>query len=314
MSTYIFKRLTISIVVLVALAAASFLLIHLVPGDPVRQMLGSGATPEAIADVRAEIGLDRPILEQFGSFMTNTFTGQFGNSITLRTPIIDLIKERIAPSVLLISYGVFIAMLIGIPLAIVAALRPQGLADNVIRIATTFTFAMPTFWLGLVLALIFGLKLGIFPVSGYESGIAGFFKTLTLPALTLGLSLLAIVVRTLRTQLLVVLKSEYIEAARARGLSERRVVGVHAIRNSVMTMITVISVQIGFLIGGTVVLEYVFQIPGMGTLLIDAVTNRDIPLVATITVLAGAAVVLVSLVADLIQLALDPRVRLGDPS
>lgn len=300
--------------VLVALAAASFLLIHLVPGDPVRQMLGSGATPEAIADVRAEIGLDRPILEQFGSFMTNTFTGQFGNSITLRTPIIDLIKERIAPSVLLISYGVFIAMLIGIPLAIVAALRPQGLADNVIRIATTFTFAMPTFWLGLVLALIFGLKLGIFPVSGYESGIAGFFKTLTLPALTLGLSLLAIVVRTLRTQLLVVLKSEYIEAARARGLSERRVVGVHAIRNSVMTMITVISVQIGFLIGGTVVLEYVFQIPGMGTLLIDAVTNRDIPLVATITVLAGAAVVLVSLVADLIQLALDPRVRLGDPS
>jgi len=314
LSTYIFKRLTISIVVLVALAAASFLLIHLVPGDPVRQMLGSGATPEAIADVRAEIGLDRPILEQFGSFMTNTFTGQFGNSITLRTPIIDLIKERIAPSVLLISYGVFIAMLIGIPLAIVAALRPQGLADNVIRIATTFTFAMPTFWLGLVLALIFGLKLGIFPVSGYESGIAGFFKTLTLPALTLGLSLLAIVVRTLRTQLLVVLKSEYIEAARARGLSERRVVGVHAIRNSVMTMITVISVQIGFLIGGTVVLEYVFQIPGMGTLLIDAVTNRDIPLVATITVLAGAAVVLVSLVADLIQLALDPRVRLGDPS
>jgi peptide/nickel transport system permease protein len=168
---------------------------------------------------------------------------------------------------------------------------------------------MPTFWLGLVLALIFGLKLGIFPVSGYETGVAGFFKTLTLPALTLGLSLVAMVVRTLRTQMLTVLDSEYIEAARARGLSEKRIVAVHAMRNSIMTTITVISVQIGFLIGGTVVLEYVFQIPGMGTLLLDSVTNRDFPLVATITVLAGAAVVLVTLLADLIQLALDPRVR-----
>lgn len=309
MSTYILKRLMISLVVLVLLAAASFLLIHLVPGDPVRQMLGSGATPENIAAVRAQLGLDDPLFDQFKAFMGDTFTLQFGDSITLRTPITDLIGERIGPSLLLIVYGVFLALLIGVPLAVAAALKPQGLADNIIRIATTFTFAMPTFWLGLVLALIFGLRLGIFPVSGYETGIAGFFRTLTLPALTLGLSLVAMVVRTLRTQMLVVLDSEYIEAARARGISEFRVVGIHAMRNSVMTTITVISVQIGFLIGGTVVLEYVFQIPGMGTLLIDAVINRDIPLVATITVLAGAAVVLVSLVTDLIQLALDPRVR-----
>lgn len=309
MSTYILKRLAISVVVLIALAAASFLLIHLVPGDPVRQMLGSGATPENIQSVRVELGLDDPLFTQFYTFMGHTFTGQFGESITLRTPITELIGERIMPSLLLIVYGVFIALLIGVPLATLAALRPQGIADNVIRIATTFTFAMPTFWLGLVLALVLGLQLGIFPVSGYETGVAGFFKTLTLPALTLGLSLVAMVVRTLRTRLLVVLDSEYIEAARARGISEPRIIGIHAMRNSVMTTITVISVQIGFLIGGTVVLEYVFQIPGMGTLLIDAVTDRDFPLVATITVLTGAAVVLVSLVTDLIQLALDPRVR-----
>ena len=309
MSTYILKRLLISIFVLVALAAASFLLIHLVPGDPVRQMLGSGATPENIQNVRVQLGLDEPLFTQFYTFMGDTFTGQFGESITLRTPITELIGDRITPSVLLILYGVFIALLIGVPLATLAALRPQGFADNLIRIATTFTFAMPTFWLGLVLALVFGLQLGIFPVSGYEPGVAGFFRTLTLPALTLGLSLVAMVVRTLRTQLLVVLDSEYIEAARARGISERRIIGIHAMRNSVMTTITVISVQIGFLIGGTVVLEYVFQIPGMGTLLIDAVTDRDFPLVATITVLTGAAVVIVSLITDLIQLALDPRVR-----
>ena len=309
MSTYILKRVMISMFVLVALAAASFLLIHLVPGDPVRQMLGSGATPENIEAVRNQLGLDEPLFTQFHTFMSNTFTGQFGESITLRTPISELIGSRITPSLLLIGYGVFIALLIGVPLATLAALRPQGVADNIIRIATTFTFAMPTFWLGLVLALVFGLQLGIFPVSGYEPGVAGFFRTLTLPALTLGLSLVAMVVRTLRTQLLVVLDSEYIEAARARGISERRIIGIHAMRNSIMTTITVIAVQIGFLIGGTVVLEYVFQIPGMGTLLIDAVTDRDIPLVATITVLTGAAVVIVSLVTDLIQLALDPRVR-----
>jgi len=309
MSTYIVKRIAVSLIVLVALATASFLLIHLVPGDPVRQMLGSGATPQALASTRHQLGLDRPLLEQFGEFMGNTFTGHFGDSITLQTPIGQLIGERIGPSFLLISYGVVIALLIGVPLAVLAALKPQGVADNVIRILTTFTFAMPTFWLGLVLALIFGLKLGIFPVSGYETGVAGFFKTLTLPALTLGLSLVAMVVRTLRTRMLTVLDSEYIEAARARGLSEKRIVAVHAMRNSIMTTITVISVQIGFLIGGTVVLEYVFQIPGMGTLLLDSVTHRDFPLVATITVLAGAAVVLVSLLTDLIQLALDPRVR-----
>lgn len=309
MSTYLLKRFTISVVVLIALAAASFLLIHLVPGDPVRQMLGSGATPENIRIVRTQLGLDEPLFTQFYSFMGHTFTGQFGESITLRTPITELIGDRIGPSFLLIAYGVFIALLVGVPLATLAALRPQGVADNVIRIATTFTFAMPTFWLGLVLALVFGLRLGIFPVSGYETGVAGFFKTLTLPAMTLGLSLVAMVVRTLRTQLLVVLNSEYIEAARARGISERRIVGFHAMRNAVMTTITVISVQIGFLIGGTVVLEYVFQIPGLGTLLINAVTDRDFPLVATITVLTGAAVVIVSLITDLVQLALDPRVR-----
>lgn len=309
MSTYILKRLLISIFVLVALAAASFLLIHLVPGDPVRQMLGSGATPENIQNVRTQLGLNEPLFTQFYTFMGNTFTGQFGESITLRTPITELIGERITPSVQLIGYGVFIALLIGVPLATLAALRPQGIADNLIRVATTFTFGMPTFWLGLVLALVFGLQLGVFPTSGYEAGVAGFFRTLTLPALTLGLSLVAMVVRTLRTQLLDVLDSEYIEATRARGISERRIIGIHAMRNSVMTTITVISVQIGFLIGGTVVLEYVFQIPGMGTLLIDAVTDRDIPLVATITVLTGAAVVIVSLITDLVQLALDPRVR-----
>lgn len=311
MAVYLVKRLAISVVVLFCLASATFLVIHLVPGDPVRQMLGGHATPEAVRETRDELGLDQPLLHQFGAFLGDSATGRFGDSITMGAPVGSLIGERFGPSALLIAYGVVVALLIGIPLAVVAALRPGGVVDNAIRVATTFAFAMPVFWLGLILALVFGLELHVFPVSGYEGGVGGALRTLTLPAVTLGLSLTAMVVRTLRTRLIEVLGTEYIEAARARGLSEARVVGKHAMRNAIMATVTVLSVQVGFLIGGTVVLEYVFQIPGIGSLLVEAATRRDYPLVQTIALLAGATVVLVNLAADLLQVSLDPRVRLA---
>ena len=311
MGDYILKRAATSLLVLFVLAAASFCVIHLVPGDPVRQMLGSSAKPETIQLTRQELGLDQPLPQQFAGFIVKTFTGDFGESIPLQTPISTLISHRVMPSVLLILYGVLVSLAIGIPLAVTSALRPQSLVDNAVLVMTTFTFAMPQFWLGLVLALLFGLHLNIFPVSGYESGIGGVLRTLTLPAFTLGLSMVAMVVRTLRTRLLDVLGSEYIEAARARGLSETRVVYKHAMRNAFMATLTVLSVQIGFLIGGTVVIEHVFQIPGMGSLLLESILRRDYPLVQVIAVLSGAAVVLVGFLADLALLALDPRVRLA---
>jgi peptide/nickel transport system permease protein len=211
----------------------------------------------------------------------------------------------------MIIYGMVVALVIGVPLAIVAALRPNGLLDNAIRLATTFTFAMASFWLGLMLSLLLGLKLGLFPVSGYESGIGGVFRTLTLPALTLGLGLSAVVVRTLRSSLLEVLGSEYVDAARSRGLSELRVVGRHAMRNAIMSTITILSVNVGFLIGGTFVLEQVFQIPGVGSLLLQGVQKRDYQLVQALALLSGAAVVLVALAADVLQAYIDPRVRLA---
>jgi ABC-type dipeptide/oligopeptide/nickel transport system permease component len=311
MGDYILKRAATSLLVLFVLAAGSFFIIHLVPGDPVRQMLGSSATPESIERTRQELGLDQPLPRQFAGFIVKTFTGDFGESIPLQAPISSLISHRIMPSVILIIYGVLVALVIGVPLAVMSALKPQSLVDNAVLVMTTFTFAMPQFWLGLVLALLFGLHLNIFPVSGYEGGIGGVLRTLTLPAFTLGLSLTAMVVRTLRSRLLDVLGSEYIEAARARGLSEIRVVGKHAMRNAFMATLTVLSVQIGFLIGGTVVIEHVFQIPGMGSLLLESILRRDYPLVEIIAVLSGAAVVLVGLAADLCLLALDPRVRLA---
>jgi peptide/nickel transport system permease protein len=311
MSDYIQKRAATSLLVLFVLAAGSFFIIHLVPGDPVRQMLGSSATPDSIERTRQELGLDQPLPRQFAHFIIRTSTGDFGESLPLQTPISTLISHRVMPSVILIVYGVLVALVIGVPLAVMSALRPQSVVDNSVLVMTTFTFAMPQFWLGLVLALLFGLYLKIFPVSGYEGDIVGVLRTLTLPALTLGLSMIAMVVRTLRTRLLDVLASEYIEAARARGLSETRVVYKHAMRNAFMATLTVLSVQIGFLIGGTVVIEHVFQIPGMGSLLLESILRRDYPLVQIIAVLSGAAVVLVGFIADLLLLALDPRVRLA---
>jgi peptide/nickel transport system permease protein len=311
MFLYIMHRLAQSVVVLLGLLVASFFIIHLVPGDPVMIVLAGHATPEAVADTRHQLFLDRPLLDQFWLYLSHTVQGQFGTAFTLNAPVGELIGQRIAPSAIMIGYGILVSLVIGVPLAIVAALRPNGVLDNAIRLTTTFTFAMPAFWLGLMLSLLLGLELHLFPVSGYESGLGGILRTLTLPALTLGLALSAVVVRTLRSSLLEVLGSEYIDAARSRGLSELRVVGKHAMRNAIMNTITILSVNIGFLIGGTLVLEQVFQIPGVGSLLLQGVQKRDYQLVQALALLSGAAVVLAGLVADVLQAIIDPRVRLA---
>jgi ABC-type dipeptide/oligopeptide/nickel transport system permease component len=309
--SYLIRRCALAVVVLFGLLVATFFIIHLVPGDPVRIVLGGRASQETIARIRGELALDRPLLTQFWQYVSHTVQGDFGTSFALGSPVGEIVGQRLGPSAALIGYGMLLSLVIGVPLAVVAALRPNGWLDNAIRVGTTLTFAMPGFWLGLMLALIFGLQLKWFPVSGYSGGIGGMLKTLTLPALALGLALATVVVRTLRSSLLEVLQSEYIEAARSRGLTELRVVGKHALRNAVMNTLTILSVNIGFLIGGTVVLEQVFQIPGVGSLLVEAVNNRDYQLVQTLALLAGGAVVLASLASDVIQALLDPRVRLG---
>jgi peptide/nickel transport system permease protein len=309
--TYLARRLALSVVVLCGLLVATFVIVHLVPGDPVQQLLGSRATPQAIAAARHSVGLDQPLLQQFARFAGGAVHGDFGRSIPLNAPVSQVIGPRLLPSALLIGYGLALALLIGVPLAVVAAVRPNRGADNLIRLSTTFAFAMPTFWLGLMLALLLGLRLGWFPVSGYDRSVGGFFRTLTLPALTIGLSLAVVVVRTLRSNLLEVLRSEYVEAARSRGLSEVRIVGKHAMRNAVTGTVTILSVNVGFLIGGTVVIEAVFQIPGAGSLLVQAVQRRDYELIQVLALLAGTAVVVVGLLADLLQAVLDPRVRLS---
>ena len=310
MLTYIVKRLMVSIVVLFGIALGSFLMIHLIPGDPAKIQLGVHATPEAVEHLHKEWGLDKSLPQQFWIYLGNIVTFNFGQSTAFSSGVTELVGNRIGPTAVVLVYGILIALVIGVPLAIWAALRQGGWIDNAIRVTTTFTFAMPPFWLGLMLALLLGLELKLFPVSGYETGISGILRTLTLPALTIGLGLLVIIVRNLRANLVTVLQSDYIEAVRARGYSELRVVGKHAMRNSIIGVITILASLFGFFVGLLVLVESVFQIPGAGTLLVQAVAKRDYQLVQTLVFLSGAVVVVVGFCTDIAYAWLDPRIRL----
>jgi peptide/nickel transport system permease protein len=314
MLVYLVKRLIVSIVVLLGIALGTFLMIHLIPGDPAKIQLGVHATPEAVEHLHKEWGLDKSLPQQFWIYLGNIVTFDFGESTAFSSGVTELIGNRVGPTAIVLAYGILISLVIGVPLAIWAALRQGGWIDNAIRVTTTFTFAMPPFWLGLMLSLLLGYELGWFPVSGYETGIGGILRTCTLPALTVGLGLLVIVVRNLRANLVTVLHSEYIEAARARGYSELRVVSKHAMRNSIVGLITILASLFGFIVGLLVLVESVFRIPGAGTLLVQAVSKRDYQLVQTLVFLSGAFVVTVGFLADFAYAWLDPRIRLAGRS
>lgn len=311
MIRYTAKRVALSLFTLWGLATLTFFSLRLfVPGDPVLLALGPRASPSGIAQARVELGFDQPLLVQYWHFLSDVVRLDWGRSFTLNADVNAVLGQRVMPSVYLIAYGIFIALLIGIPLAVISAVRRDGASDHGIRLGTTFLFGMPPFWLGLMIALVFGLQLRWFPVSGYESGWSGGFRTLTLPALTLGLSLAVLVTRTLRSNLIATLGSDHIENARARGTSEVRIVGLLTMRNAIMPTLTLLAAIMGSVIGGTVVIESVFQIPGVGTLLVQAIFKRDYQIVTALTILAGATVIFLALLMDLLQAALDPRVRL----
>lgn len=311
MTGYIAKRLVQSVPVLALVVVLSFLIIHLAPGDPVTLMLGVHATPQAVATEKHRLGLDRPILTQLGYYLVNTLRGEFGFSVIKEASVRSIVGSRILPSVYLIVYSVVLSLFITFPLAALSAIKRNRVADQVIRIVSMTVFAMPSFWLGLMLALFFGLKLQLLPVSGYDPGLFGVLRTLLLPSLTLALYLAPMLIRTLRASLIETLSTEYAEAARSRGLSELRVVGKHAMRNSLIPLITVLSINVGFLISGTVVVENVFQLPGLGSLLVQSVVTLDYPVTSALVFVFGVMVITTNLLADLAYLWIDPRIRLG---
>jgi peptide/nickel transport system permease protein len=307
---YILRRIVQAIPVLIGITLASFLLIHLVPGDPARIILGARATPQAIADLNHELGLDRSLLAQYASFVGGAVHLDFGDSIKQNTAIGPLLGSRIGVTLFLLIYAVIISIVVAVPLAIVSALRRNRPADHAIRLFSMVTFAMPSFLLGLLLILFFSLKLGWLPTAGYGDTFPEHVKSLTLPAITVGLYLAPILLRTLRVGIIETLGTEFVEAARARGLSERRVVLKHVLRNSLISTVTVLGLNVGFLLSGLVIIENVFALPGMGSELVNAILARDYPMVQALTLIFGVAVVMINLLTDLLYAQLDPRVRL----
>jgi ABC-type dipeptide/oligopeptide/nickel transport system permease component len=282
----------------------TFLLIHLVPGDPVEVMLGESASMADRETLRADLGLNQPLIQQFGSYLSKLSHGDLGSSIHTKTPIIELIKTRYPATLKLAVLSLIIGLLIGIPLGIYAALKANHWQDFVVTIVSVRLSAMPAFWLGPMLMLVFAVWLGWLPVSGMESR-----TSIILPAITLGFGLSAILTRMTRTSLLEVLNDDFIRTARAKGLSEKTVIIRHALRAALLPIITIVGLQMGSLLAGTVITETIFSWDGIGRLLVESIEKRDYPVTQACVLVVALSYVLVNLFTDMIYRFADPRVK-----
>lgn len=310
MLKYVGLRLLQAIPVLIGITIASFFLIHLVPGDPARIELGPRVPLSAVRALDHRLGLDRPLIAQYASFISGAARLRFGESLALHQAVGGVIRSKLGVTALLMVYSLVISLLLTVPLALLSAIKRDRAADHAIRIVGMTLFVMPVFWLGLLLTLVVGLELGLLPTSGYGEGVGGALRSLTLPALTLALVMAPMFVRSLRASVLQALDAGFVEAARARGFSERRVLFGHCLRNASISTVTLIGLVMGWLVSGTVVVENVFALPGLGSLLVSSVSARDFPMIQGLVIVLALAVVLINLVTDLTYAALDPRVRL----
>jgi len=307
---YTARRLVEMIPVLVGITLVAFLFMQLLPGDPITILTGGKASPQTIAALRAEWGLNKPVYVQYLLFMRNALHGNLGTSILQQVPVAQLVLQRVGPTVFLLTYSTLIAILLTVPLSILSAMRADRPIDHSIRVGGMVTFAMPSFWLGLLLILLFGLNLHWFPIAGWGQSFLEHLYYLFLPSLAIALFLAPMLIQSLRSSLLDVADAEYIEAARAKGLKPTRIMVKHVLRNALIPTVTILAVNIGWLVGGTVVIETVFSIPGLGQLLIQSVLYRDYPTIIGLVVVFGFLVMLVNLAADLSYAAIDPRVEL----
>ena len=307
---YVLRRLAQLVPVAVGVTILTFLLVHLIPGDPAVSVLGNRATPQLVAQLHKEWGLDRSLPEQYWLFLERLGHGDLGDALLYRVPVREMVIERTPVTLWLLSYSTVLAMLIAVPLATLAARRKDGPVDQVVRAVPIVGLGMPAFWVGIMLILLLAAQVWkVFPVGGYENGLRGHLVSLFLPALTVAIGTVPLLIRSLRASLLGVLESDYVTTARAKGLPERRVLIRHALRNGIMPMITVLGINLGFLIGNTVVIEKVFALPGVGAMIYDGISQRDFAVVQGVTLVLAALVVLVNIVIDVTYSLLDPRVR-----
>ena len=304
MLKFTMKRLVYLVLVLVGVSFLVFLLLYMTPGDPVRMMLGESATPEAQVELRLELGLDDPFLVQYGRYIKNIVVHQdLGTSYSTRRPVLDEIMTVFPNTVKLATAAIIIAVILGTFLGIVSAVKQNSLLDNAVMVLALIGTSAPIFWIGILMIILFSVNLGWLPPSGFGS-----FKQLIMPALALGMQSTAVVARMTRSSMLEVIRQDFVKTARAKGQKESVVIMKHVFRNALIPVITVVGLQFGTLLGGAMLTEVVFSIPGVGRLMIEAIKQRDFPIVQGSVLFVAACFSLVNLAVDLLYAVVDPKV------
>ena len=312
MVSYILRRIVATLPVMAIVALFVFSLLYIAPGDPAVVIAGDQASPADVERIRQTLGLDRPFLVQFGSWLWHILHGDLGTSIFTSLPVSTLIAQRIEPTLSLMAIALSLTILVAVPLGVVAAWKAGSWIDRSIMAFAVFAFSLPVFVIGYVLAYVFALKLEWLPVQGYTpiaEGVWPWLQNLILPAVALGDVYIALIARITRASMLEVLQQDYIRTARAKGLGMRDILFVHALKNAAVPIVTVIGIGIALLIGGAVVTESVFAIPGLGRLTIDAILRRDYPVIQGIVLVFSFLYVLINLMVDVIYTLVDPRIR-----
>jgi peptide/nickel transport system permease protein len=314
MSVFLARKLGSLVVTLLAASLVVFLVLEVLPGDPAMMMLGVNAEPDTVQALREQMGLDRPAAVRYLDWVAGMLAGDFGVSYTYDVPVAELVAQRVAISLPLALLAIALSTLIAIPLGVVAASRHNTVGDYGVIGFAQVGVAIPNFWFAILLILLFAVELGWLPAGGFpgwEKGIGACLKALAMPAVALALPQAAILARVTRSSVLEVLREDFVRTARAKGLSRRRALWRHAVRNALIPVVTIVGLQFSFLLAGTIVVENVFYLPGLGRLILQAITQRDLIVVESVVVLLVATVVVLNFLVDLSYAALDPRLRAG---
>lgn len=310
---YIIRRFILLITTILLVSMITFGVFQILPGDPVRTMLGTEADPTQIENLRSELGLDRPLYEQYSDWMKGLLTGELGNSIRFSMPVKDLLFDRLPVTMSLAGLTLIIVLTVSLPLGMFAARRQNKLSDVSLSTVTQIGMAVPSFWLGMMLILYVGMQFSFFKISGYipwSQSVSGALSTLILPALTIAIPQIAVNFRYVRTAILEQIQLDYVRTIRSKGMSERNVMYKHVLKNSMIPILTVFGLIMAEVVAGTIIVEQVFSLPGIGQLLITAISNRDFPLVQGIVMYITVAVVVINFIVDILYSVLDPRIRL----
>jgi len=310
---YIIRRFILLITTILLVSIITFGVFQILPGDPVRTMLGTEADPTQIENLRSELGLDRPLYEQYADWMKGLLTGELGNSLRFSMPVKDLLFARLPVTMSLAVLTLTIVLVVSLPLGIFAARRQNKLSDVSLSTLTQIGMAVPSFWLGMMLILYVGMQFSFFKISGYipwTQSVSGALSTLVLPALTIAIPQIAVNFRYVRTSILEQMQLDYVRTIRSKGMSERNVMYKHVLKNAMIPILTVFGLIMAEVVAGTIIVEQVFSLPGIGQLLITAISNRDFPLVQGIVMYITVAVVVINFIVDILYSVLDPRIRL----